>query len=186
MDRREALSIVSVLFGGMVVGSSAFLTGCQSRRSEPLSGVMNIDDKLLIDEVGESILPKTSRSPGARELKIGTFVNSIVSDCYSPQEQSIFTNGLANLKDLCSERYGKSFPELGMETRSTILEILENENKSYQSGSGDIHYYLMIKQLVIWAYLSSRKVSIEVLGYVPVPGKYEGCRPYQPGEKAIL
>ena len=186
MDRREALSIVSVLFGGMVAGSATLLNGCQSHRSEPLYGLLNIDDKLLIDEVGESILPASDSSPGAEELKIGTFVNTIVSDCYSPEEQTVFTEGLKNLRDLCQDRYGKKFSSLSPEAKVSILETLEKESGSYESQSGEMHYYRMIKQLVIWAYLSSRKVQIEVLGYVPVPGKYEGCRPYREGDKAIV
>lgn len=186
MDRREALSVVSVLFGGMVVGSTAFLNGCQTNRPEPLYGLLNIDDKLLTDELGETILPGTQTSPGAGELKIGTFINTIVSDCYSPEEQSVFMNGLKSIRELCLDRYGKSFTDLDQKSRNEVLEFLENENKSFNPEPGKIHYYRMIKQLVIWAYLSSRKVSVEVLGYVPVPGKYEGCRPYQPGDKAIL
>jgi len=186
MDRREALSVVSVLFGGMVVGSTAFLNGCQTKRPEPLYGLLNIDDKLLLDELGEAILPETDTSPGARELKIGTFINTIVSDCYSPEEQSIFMNGLKNIRELCNGRFGKSFTDLNSESRNEVLEFLENENKSINPESGKKHYYRMIKQLVIWAYLSSRKISVDVLGYVPVPGKYEGCRPYQTGDKAIL
>jgi hypothetical protein len=186
MDRREALSIVTVLFGGVVVGSSAFLTGCQSPRPEPLYGLLNIEDKLLMDEVGETILPKTERSPGARELRIGSFINTIVSDCYNPQEQAVFMRGIQELNDLCKSRHGKNFPDLNLESRSSIMEILETESKFDKNETGEVHYYRMIKQLVIWSYLSSRKVSTEVLGYLPVPGKYEGCRPYQEGEKAIL
>lgn len=186
MDRREALSMVTALFGGVVVGSSTFLNGCQNHRPEPLYGLLNIDDKLLIDEVGETLLPKTEHSPGAGELKIGTFINTIVSDCYTPGDQYIFMQGLKSLEDLCKDRYGKSFRQLNPGHRYTILEFLENESKTYIAEPGEVHYYLMIKQLVIWGYLSSRMVSIDVLGYVPVPGKYEGCLPYHPGNKAIL
>jgi hypothetical protein len=90
MDRREALTVVSALFGGTVVGATAFLGGCQPASQQPLRGLMNIGDKLLVDEVGETILPRTETSPGAGELKIGTFINTIISDCYSPEEQAVF------------------------------------------------------------------------------------------------
>jgi hypothetical protein len=186
MDRREALSIVSVLFGGVVVGSSAFLNGCSPRRSEPIYGLLNIDDKLLIDDLSEVILPKSDRSPGAGELKTGSFINTIVSDCYSPQEQTIFMQGLKKINALCEKQYGNIFSDLHQESKVATLETLEKESKSYQNELGEVHYYHMIKQLIIWGYLSSRKVSVEVLGYVPVPGRYEGCRPYQEGDKAAL
>lgn len=186
MDRREALSVVSALFGGTVVGATAFLGGCQPARQQPLHGLLNIADKLLVDEVGETILPHTESSPGAGELKIGTFINDIVSDCYSPEEQAVFLDGLIALNETCRSRFGKEFPHLNTENRHAVLDVLESESRQPVDDKGPTHYYRMLKQLVIWAYLSSRKVSVEVLGYVSVPGRYEGCLPFNEGDKAIM
>jgi hypothetical protein len=186
MERREALSLVSVLFGGTVVGSGAFLEGCQPARHQPLSGLLNIDDKILIDEIGETILPQTEKSPGARELKIGSFINTIVSDCYSQAEQAVFMDGLHELSELCRSRFGKKFQGLDTPARHEALDILEEESRRSVNQNGMPHYYLMFKQLIIWAYLTSKKVSVEILGYVPVPGRYEGCLPYREGDKAIF
>lgn len=186
MDRRKALSVVTALLGGTVVGSGAFLSGCNPARRQPLKGLLNIDDKLFMDELGETILPKTGKSPGARELKIGSFINTIVSDCYTSEEQAVFMKGFEKLNDLCRSRFGKIFVDLDPENRNEVLDILEKESSGNPEYNHIPHYYLMFKQLIIWSYLSSRKVSVETLGYVPVPGRYSGCVPYQEGDKAIL
>lgn len=186
MDRRKALKIVSALYGGVVIGSTAFLNGCSSGRKSPLSGLLNIEEKLLMDEIGETILPKTNNSPGAAELRIGTFINTVVSECYNPAEQELFMNGIVDFQDISNARYGRKFADLNMEARYAILQIVEEEARSYREEKGELHYYSMIKQLVVWAYLSSRQVSVEVLGYVQVPGRYDGCIPYKEGDKAVL
>ncbi|MCK5281119.1 MAG: gluconate 2-dehydrogenase subunit 3 family protein, partial [Cyclobacteriaceae bacterium] len=46
------------------------------------------------------------------------------------------------------------------------------------------HYYTMMKQLTIWGYLSSETVGTKVLRHLPIPGRYDGCLPYEKGEKA--
>jgi hypothetical protein len=46
------------------------------------------------------------------------------------------------------------------------------------------HFFTMIKQLTIWGYFSSEPGITKALRYNPIPGRYEGCVPYQDGEKA--
>jgi hypothetical protein len=97
-----------------------------------------------------------------------------------------FLNGLRDLNESCRSRFGKEFRRLNTENRHAVLDILESESRQRVDDKGIPHYYRMLKQLVIWAYLSSRKVSVEVLGYVSVPGRYEGCLPLNEGDKAIM
>ena len=67
MNRREALAAVSALFGGAIIGSHAFLSGCGAPNEDgrPNAPALNADDEALLDEVGETILPTTPDSPGA-------------------------------------------------------------------------------------------------------------------------
>lgn len=46
----------------------------------------------LLDEIGETILPETSKSPGAKAAKIADFMRKIVRDCYSSEESKGFLN----------------------------------------------------------------------------------------------
>ncbi len=186
MDRREALGIMSLFIGGTIVGAEAFLSGCQPTREKPLTGILNEKEIALMDEIGECILPETKTSPGAKEVKIGAFINTIVCDCYSPQEQSAFMEGIDKINKLCRKKFGKIFNKLLNENRNGILEILANESRTYKSENGIPHYFEMIHQLVTWGYLSSEKVMVDVLGYIPVPGRYDGCIPYKPGDKINL
>ena len=72
MNRREALSRVGLLVGGTVIGANAFLTGCAPKRSEVPVGTLDFSPENIafLDEVGETILPKTAASGGAKEAKM--------------------------------------------------------------------------------------------------------------------
>ncbi len=189
MNRREALAAASVLFGGAIVGSQAFLAGCVSPKpkKEPFVGLLADSDVALLDEIAETILPTTESSPGAKAAKVGEFINVIVTDCYSPEEQNIFRGGLHRLNAATLERHGKLFVELAPEERHTFLLTLEDDVRNYRETRApdepETHYYGMIKQLTVWGYFSSEVGSTQALRYVAVPGRYDGCVPYIEGEK---
>ena len=74
MDRREALSAIALLVGGTLVGAEAFLTGCKTTGKK--EGLFAAEDIALLDEVGDTILPTTASSPGAKAAKIDFFMVS--------------------------------------------------------------------------------------------------------------
>ena len=93
MNRREALTATAALMGSTIIGSQAFLSGCS--RSETKVEGFSDDVLALLDEIGETILPATTSSPGAKTSKIGDFMKVIVTDCYSQAEQEIFFEGIS-------------------------------------------------------------------------------------------
>ena len=78
MDRREALSRVALIFGGTIIGAEAFLSGCKTTPKK--EGLFADADIALLDEVGDTILPTTAASPGAKAAQIGQFMKTIVTD----------------------------------------------------------------------------------------------------------
>jgi hypothetical protein len=181
MDRREALKLTASLFGGVVIGSQSFLTACGLKTENSM--VFSKEIISLLDEIGEVILPETEDSPGAKAAKIGDFIRTIVNDCYSEEEQKIFSEGLSTFKDLCQKQFDKSFMTMSGEEKFELLHQLDQEAKSRHSEENP-HYFAMIKQLTIWGYFTSEPGMTKALRYNPIPGRYEGCVPYQVGEKA--
>ena len=69
MNRREALSRVSILLGGTIIGAEAFLSGCKTTTTK--TAAFSTENIALLDEVGETIIPTTPDSPGAKAAQIG-------------------------------------------------------------------------------------------------------------------
>jgi hypothetical protein len=209
MNRRDLLKQIAILTGGVVVGGEVFLTGCKSGPSTELGFTQaNIT---LLDEIGETILPATS-SPGAKAVKIGEFMKTIVNDCYEQKEQQVFNEGVGKFQEACKKATGKSFMDCSAQERHDFLVTLDKEAKEYQKKKSEFdkqeqeikqkeqtdkgekepvkemptHYFTMMKQLTLWGYFTSKEGIMQALRYVPVPGKYEACIDYKKGDKLMV
>lgn len=183
INRREALSRVAIIMGGTVLGAEAFLTGCKTNTKGVTFTQADID---FLNEVGETILPATD-TPGAKAANVGAFMQTMVSDCYEAKDQEIFMKGMKDLNDASIKHHNKTFMESTPEERTAFLTELDKEAKEYQNNKkkeDPTHYFTMMKQLTLSGLFTSKIGATEVLRYVAVPGKFEGCVPYTKGEKA--
>jgi hypothetical protein len=183
MNRREALSATAALMGTAIIGAQAFLAGCT--RSETRVEDFGTDVLALLDEIGETILPATPSSPGARESKIGEFMKVIVTDCYSPSEREQFFAGVTTVQQQAQKRYGMTFVKLSSDQKTELLTSFDQEARaSDKAGGAQAHFFTMLHQLTVWGFFSSEPGATRALRYVPIPGRYEGCIPYTVGEGA--
>ncbi len=185
MDRRELLKMITVLTGGAFIGGELLLSGC---KNEPAMGAatFNDQDAAFLDEVADTILP-TTKSPGAKTAKVGTFMTVMVNDCYNEQDQKTFHEGINKLNEASKKANGKSFMESTPEQRTTFLTALDKEAKDFRKTKKkeeSDHYFTMMKQLTLLGYFTSKEGATQALRYVAVPGKYEGCIDYKKGDKA--
>jgi len=215
MNRRELLKMVSLATGAVVIGGEFFLAGCKN--SPSLGGATFTEgDIAFLDEVADTIIP-TTKSPGAKTAKVGTFMTVIVNDCYTEADQKIFHDGIAKLNDACNKKFSKDFMEATPEQRLELLTELDKAAKVYNKKVDDIitaytpeqraqmaldrnkdlkdpkgekmrenpdYYYIMMKQLTLLGYFTSKEGATQALRYSPVPGKYDGSFPYKKGDKA--
>ena len=187
MNRRDALSAVGFLVGGTIIGAEAFLSGCSKPAAPVGTGLLSNDQISFLDEVAETILPATPSSPGAKEAKVGEFMNVMLQDCYSTTEQKIFLDGIATLDNTAKTKFDNAFVKLSPEDRHALLLTVEDEVSKYRKTKKQDdpeHYYAMVKQLTLLGYFSSEIGATKALNHVAVPGHYEPCVPLKPGQKA--
>ena len=177
MNRRDILKSVGLIVGGTVIGADAFLLQSCSFSKEQV-GLLTQDQIRLIEEIAETILPHTEKSPGAKDAQVGTFINRIVSDFYTSQEQQVFLEALEKYKTLdfaAMKPEEKEAQLLSEEENIKTNPIYTFTNKETKESFETRPAYVMIKQLSIWAYLSSEIVAKNNFNYLPIPGKYTGC-----------
>ncbi|MFD1467083.1 gluconate 2-dehydrogenase subunit 3 family protein [Hymenobacter caeli] len=196
MDRRDALARVALLMGGTVIGADFFLSGCSSpgkpaaAADAPVAAtgpLLDVDQIRLLDEVGDTILPTTAASPGAKAAHIGRFMNVMVRDCYTPADQNIFMDGMTKLSEAANKQYSKSFLACTPAERTAFLTALDKEQKAYtanKKADDPAHYFRMMKELTLLGYFTSEVGATQALRYLPVPGRYDGNVPYKKGDKA--
>jgi Gluconate 2-dehydrogenase subunit 3 len=204
MERRELLKIIAVLTGGVVIGGEVFLSGCKNTTGSKI--VFTKETIALLDEIGETILPKT-KTPGAKDAAIGKFMQTIVTDCYYPADQKIFMNGIDEITKQCKEKYSKDFLQCDAEQRTELIKKIDAEAKEHNNKKfaydaeknnklkGTLeynkelmpsHWFSMVKQLTMWGFFTSEVGASQALRYVPVPGRYDGDVPYKKGDRSLF
>ncbi|CAG5068250.1 hypothetical protein DYBT9623_00979 [Dyadobacter sp. CECT 9623] len=204
MKRRDALGRVALLMGGTLSAPTilAFLESCKSATdtSTATGFSFSTDRKALVSEVAEMIIPKTD-TPGAKDAKVGEFIEKMLNECYSEKDQDSFTKGLDALEK-------KDFMKSSAADRTTILKEMEKsakdeiakadtekkaraeeEKKKYTEAGKEysdagVPFFRLMKELTLLGYFTSEVGATQALEYVPVPGRYDGCIDYKPGQKA--
>jgi hypothetical protein len=197
MNRREALSRVAIIVGATVIGGDLFLTGCKN--AKPTTFALNESQITILNEVGETILPATAASGGAKAAKVGQFMQVMVRDCYSPADQDIFLAGIGKLDAFSKKNASKGLLDCSASERHELLvkldaevkefnkhndllkqQELEKEKASQAGGKPNYikkvipdHYFAMIKQLTLLGYFTS-ETGYKAQSYVSVPGHYDG------------
>lgn len=180
ISRRDALRQVSLLLGSSVIGGQLFLAGCAEPENQKKA--VELFPQNLLDEIGEVILPKSEKSPGAKEAEVGKFINQVVPHCYSREEQDILKNGIDTIDGLAADLYDRPFLKLTENQKFDLIYKLDVEARE-QTGSS-VHFFTMIKQLTLLGYFTSEAGVTKALKYNPVPGGYRGCESYENGEPA--
>lgn len=184
MNRREAITAVGWMLGGTLV-SADLLVACTSGPAK-VNDLFDKDQVAFLDEVGETILPATS-TPGAKAAHIGAFMAVMVQDCYKPEDQKVFMEGLKKLDEASEKEFGKKFMKLDKTKRTALLTALDAEQKEYMSSKEPeqpSHYFRMMKELTMLGFFTSEVGATQALRYVAVPGRYEGCVDYKKGDRA--
>lgn len=191
MNRRELLQRTAVLFGGTLVGADSLLAknvDWDAIEFGPEAKGIGLFDKKqvkLLNEIADTIIPDTD-TPGAKAAKVGQFMAVMVSDCYEPENQRQFMEGLNTLQAACEKAHGKTFQKCSPAQRTAFLQALDKEQIEFQKkkkSSEPTHYFRTLKDLALWGYFSSEIGATQALRYVEIPGRYETID-YKKGDRA--
>ncbi|MCB0534998.1 MAG: gluconate 2-dehydrogenase subunit 3 family protein [Lewinellaceae bacterium] len=192
MKRREAIQRLSTVLGGTLLGADSLLArqiDWESIETLPESARIGLFGKRqirLLNEIADTILPETD-TPGAKAAKVGQFMAVIVSDCWEKDDQELFLAGLVALEERCKKTFGKPFLRCTPQQRHALLVELDEEQKEYYRNIKDgdpPHYFRQMKDLTLWGYFTSEIGATQALRFVDIPGRYEGCIPYEKGDRA--
>ena len=186
MNRRDALQHIALLLGGTVVGGQAFLLGCKSETGKEQG--FTADDIAYLNEIADTILP-TTKTLGAKAANVGQFMTVMVNDCYEEKDQKTFKDGMDKINELSKKDYSKNFMDIAPQDRLQLLTKLDKKQKDYaQNKKKDdpAHYFTLMKQLTLLGYFTSEIGCTQARRYVPVPGRFDACIPYNKGDKAYV
>lgn len=187
MDRREAISRVTLLLGGALTtsGLGAFAEILQPGGSGTIQIKSLESSEALIAEIADTFIPDSPGVPGAKAAGLGPFIVMMLKDCYTADIQRHFQEGLAKVEEVSQNQFKKSFTALSLKEREEIFGIFKTEAESQRKAKvAPSHFFQIMAELTYLGYYTSEIGATKALRYVHIPGKYLACVPLEPGQKA--
>ena len=182
MKRRKALQNIGL---ATVIIPAGLFVGC---KEEGYQGKFFKRSTIeLINEIGETILPETEDSPGAKAAKVGNFLDSYVAECIPAAQQELLRNGLLAFDESVNKKMSKSYEKLSAQERHDYLTELDAYSKEFNATLAESttpHFFPLFKNLILFAYFTSKEGATKALRYLPIPGRYEGNYAFAKGDKA--
>jgi hypothetical protein len=173
IPRRAALERLSLLLGGALSPQiSASLMG--QVLNEGPSVAVTPEQTTLLAEIAEVIIPATN-TPGAKAAGVEAFIIRVLRDCHPLAEQESFYAGLAKIDAAGRQAHGKAFAELAPDQKIALVRTTAEQDKAF---------FKRLREFVVTGYFISEIGATQTLEYLPVPGRFEGDVPMQPGQKA--
>jgi gluconate 2-dehydrogenase gamma chain len=179
MDRREALKRTALMMGTVLSAPTimAVLNGCTAKPGIDWKPVFFTEDQaVLISQLAEVIIPRTD-TPGAKETGVPSFIEQVVKDCYTPEEQTKFADGLLAFDEEAKKQAGDSFVDLDPAAQNEFANKLYKQGFETVQGGGEKPFIMKMKELTLTGFFTSEPGATQVLQYEAVPGSYKGCIP---------
>lgn len=185
MNRREALKHTSLIMGYAFSGSTlaGILNSCKSGGEhgwQPMFFTAGHAETMA--EITEQILPETD-TPGAKSLMLDRFIDRMMKECFSPEEQQHFLKGLQAFEEECQEKYDKAFVKCSAAQQEEFIKVNEGKAAGLTPSiwgfpveePAPVPFYRTVKDLTLLGYFTSEEVGKHILSYDPVPGAYLSC-----------
>lgn len=206
MNRRDAVKRVAILMGGALSAStlSVMLDSCNNGDQKGKGKDFTEDEKKMVSRMADVIIPRTD-TPGAVDAGVPAFIVMMMQECYPQEDQKQFHDGLAAFDKWSDDQYGDPFLQLAAEEQEMAVSDLDKQilgkdkdtlepstGESHRQGlagrkdqlDNDLNFYRKLKELTLLGFFTSKPGATETLRYVQVPGRYDGCMPYEEGDKA--
>jgi len=168
MQRRVALKNIALAMGGLMA-LPTWANGWSEASIQHVPPYLTAHQDALLAEIVETILPATE-TPGAKDLKIHSFVQKMILDCYETDVQETVTKGLNAADNLAKQNYGKSFTTGTNLQREAVLTQMETSTNTNWSS-----FYKLVKELTLQGYLTSEYYLTNHTNYKMIPGHFYGC-----------
>ncbi|MDX2195696.1 MAG: gluconate 2-dehydrogenase subunit 3 family protein [Cytophagales bacterium] len=190
IKRRELIRNLTITLGAGICTPTltSLLQSCSTAPESAFSNKYNLSSihEKIIPIVAECIIP-TTNTPGAIAAKVPAFISMIFKEVYTDIEKIIFIAGLNALSDISYNKYNQPFLTCNSLQHTEILTALEiKERKEWDDDKKQIKdkkFMILIKDLTLAGFFSSKIGATQVLNYVHIPGRYDGCTELTKGQK---
>ena len=207
MNRREAIQRASLLVGGAISVPTilSVLESC-ARKAGPdwKPAALSGEELAVVSRIADILLPRTD-TPGALDVGVPAFIDTMLKEVYAPQERNRYLEGLREF-DAAARRFaGMPFVQLGQQAQRSLVQQFQEaaiadaraardrkrqelvrelqspqplaQRTELPTAEQKPPFILTTRELTLLGFFTSRPGATEVLQYVAIPGAYHGCLP---------
>ena len=184
MDRRKAIKTIGIGTTAITVTPAVvgMLQSCQSQTNTFKPIHFSKENFSVVSQLMDLIIPETD-IPGAIELKLPEFLDGFIDVIMNDKAKKKITDGLDQFIAVSLKDSGKSSAsrldrsDLDVQLAKYLKADQQQQNsaqddKAYQSASA---FAKQLRSMTINAFKTNEYIGENVLVYVPIPGKQEGC-----------
>jgi hypothetical protein len=186
IDRRELLKRVAYLMGGAISAPAVMsvLQGCSPKKptGEWTPSFLTPEQGAVVAAVAEIMIPRTD-TPGAKDVGVPGFIDTILRDAYPKHDQERYLTGLGQFDDQARKVHGKAFVEIEPQQQTALVREFHDaainaaREEELAPRRDERPFILMTKELTMLGFFTSEAGATQVLQYVAVPGPFRGCLP---------
>lgn len=170
MNRRQLIQRLTVTAGALV-SLPAWASSWSPETLPPSLQFLSVSEMNMLEIVVDTFIPKTA-TPGAKELGVASFVETMLQDCYEETDKRASKGLLDRVKQVAFLMYGKEMGQLSVSQRELVLEAIEQqEENEIRQG------FRLVKGLIIQGFMSSEYVMTNHTKFEFAPARYLGCVP---------
>lgn len=202
MERREALKNIGFGSMGLFAGTALFgaLQGCSSAPEVNwIPAALTPAEAAQLERFCEAVLPATD-TPGAIQAGVPKHLDKAMASIYEDKDVDYMKRGMAVFVKNYDANHG-GYNSAATEELTAVINgyfkefeadpsKMQNMWKEYGEEGEKSDEFLetfFVNNAVdatFWSYFTSELVGETVMRYDPIPGKYQGCIPYEPGQRA--
>lgn len=177
MDRRSAIKNITLSFGTITLstGTISMIQSCQTNSTDWSPKFFSLAQINFLDRVLEIIIPETD-SPGAKSLKLARFVDAYLYKNFRTTEQEFVLSAIQDFMNMILESKNiSSVSDIGDPIIEKYFSLhIDNENIIAQDGNNYSQICGLFREMAVRSYKLTEYVLTNKLGYVPIPGYYDG------------
>jgi len=191
METREALKKVALLLGGALSATTMGILfegfTVPPELSERIS--FSTEDRKLLANFANSVIPSTKGSTGAKLAGLGKFISMMIADCYPEKERLFFYKGLLEFREKALRDCKKDFNSMTIAEKNSyvgnIREMVIAQRINRTEGSSPLTtFFILGRDLTLIGYFSSEITYTHARASVQMPGRYEGYSVLKSGQKS--
>ena len=177
MDRRSAIKNITLSFGTITLstGTISIIQSCQTKVGDWNPKFFSLSEINFLDKVLEIIIPETD-SPGAKSLKLVRFVDRYIDKNIRTSEKEFLSSMMDEFINMILESENiNSISEIDSKLIEKHLSLhIDRGSIIAKDGNNYSQLCGLFREMAVRSYKLTEYVLTNKLGYVPIPGYYDG------------